>query len=82
MQVSGVGTGHIADLVGKSKEVPQGLQRRELELPPGIAKKLDAGGTLPAGILKRFPAAAPAPLVSPQPDQAVGEPSQTLDIVV
>ena len=43
---------------GKSAVVPPGLARRSLDLPPGIAKKLDDGGVAPAGIAKRFPAAA------------------------
>jgi hypothetical protein len=42
---------------GKSEVVPPGLAKRGLDLPPGIAKKLDAGVTAPAGIAKRFPAA-------------------------
>jgi hypothetical protein len=42
----------------KSKVVPPGLANRGLDLPPGIAKKLEAGGTAPAGITKRFPAVA------------------------
>ena len=42
---------------GMSKATPPGLARRDLELPPGIAKKLEGGGTLPPGIAKRFPAA-------------------------
>jgi len=43
---------------GKSKVVPPGLAGRGLNLPPGIAKKLKAGGIAPAGIATRFPAAA------------------------
>ena len=43
---------------GMSKATPPGLARRDLELPPGIAKKLEHGGALPPGIDKRFPAAA------------------------
>jgi hypothetical protein len=35
-----------------------GLEGRGLNLPPGIAKKLEAGGIAPAGIAKRFPTAA------------------------
>jgi hypothetical protein len=42
---------------GKSMVVPPGLANRGLDLPPGIAKKLAAGGTAPPGIAKRFPAA-------------------------
>lgn len=41
----------------KSKVVPPGLADRGLSLPPGIAKRLAAGGIAPAGIAKRFPAA-------------------------
>jgi hypothetical protein len=43
---------------GKSEVVAPGLERRGLNLPPGIAKKLETGGTAPAGIATRFPAAA------------------------
>jgi len=43
---------------GMSKATPAGLARRDLELPPGIAKKLENGGVLPPGIARRFPAAA------------------------
>lgn len=57
MHISGVVSAHVPQLAGKSKEVPPGLQRRELDLPPGIAKKLEADGTAPPGIAKRFPAA-------------------------
>ena len=46
---------------GKSKAVPPGLANRKLGLPPGIAKKLAAGGIPPAGIAKRFPAAIETP---------------------
>jgi hypothetical protein len=42
---------------GKSKVVPPGLAGRGLDLPPGIARELEAGGVAPAGIAKRFPAA-------------------------
>ena len=41
---------------GMSKATPPGLARRDLELPPGIAKKVEGGGTLPPGIASRFPA--------------------------
>jgi hypothetical protein len=41
----------------KSQAVPPGLANRGLDLPPGIAKKLAAGGSVPPGIAKRFPAA-------------------------
>jgi hypothetical protein len=46
---------------GKSNAVPPGLANRNLSLPPGIAKKLAAGGIPPAGIAKRFPAAIETP---------------------
>ncbi len=52
---------------GKSKVVPPGLAGRGLDLPPGIAKKLEAGGIAPAGIAKRFPAAT-AQVGTPIPD--------------
>ena len=57
MHVSSIGSAHIPQTPGKSKETPPGLQRRELDLPPGIAKKLEAEGKAPPGIAKRFPAA-------------------------
>jgi hypothetical protein len=56
---------------GKSKDVPPGLFRRGLDLPPGIARKLAAGGTPPPGILKRFPAATPTPEPTPPAPDAV-----------
>jgi len=68
---------------GKSKLVPPGVARRELDLPPGIQKK--AEGTLPPGIDKRFSGAAPVPdgpletPVGSQPDNASTLP---LDILV
>ena len=42
---------------GKSTVIPKGLASRDLDLPPGIAKKLANGGSVPPGIAKRFPAA-------------------------
>jgi hypothetical protein len=42
---------------GKSTAVPPGLANRDLELPPGITKKLANGGSVPSGIANRFPAA-------------------------
>ena len=42
---------------GTSNVVPPGLERRGLDLPPGIAKKLEKGGEVPPGIAQRFPAA-------------------------
>jgi hypothetical protein len=42
---------------GMSNVVPPGLERRGLDLPPGIAKKLEKGGEVPPGIAQRFPAA-------------------------
>ena len=69
---------------GKSKVVPPGLARRDLELPPGIARKLGAGGAVPPGISRRFPAAAPlldAPIeAAPNPD--TGDVTAALDILV
>ena len=63
MHISTVGSPAPAQLPssGKSKAVPPGLARRELGLPPGIAKKLGAGGTTPPGIAKRFPSATAQP---------------------
>ena len=51
-------------LTDSSKVVPPGLARRNLDLPPGIAKKLEAGASAPHGIAQRFPAASPAPAIS------------------
>ena len=42
---------------GMSDLVPPGLARRGLDLPPGIAKKLQNSGEVPPGIAQRFPAA-------------------------
>jgi hypothetical protein len=36
------------------KSKPPGLANRDLDLPPGIAKKLAAGGVEPPGITRRF----------------------------
>jgi len=57
----------VTPTAGKPKDVPPGLDKRGLELPPGIAKKLENGGSPPPGIAKRFPAAAPTtePPVAP-----------------
>jgi hypothetical protein len=44
----------------KARAVPPGLADRG-GLPPGMQKKLDAGEAMPPGILRRFPAATPAP---------------------
>ena len=59
MHISGTAAATPSQLPssGKSKVVPPGLAGRGLDLPPGIAKKLAAGGIAPAGIAKRFPAA-------------------------
>ena len=67
MHISSIGSAAPAQLTspGKSKAVPPGLARRELDLPPGITKKLEAGGTMPPGIAKRFPSATVQP-VDPQ----------------
>jgi len=46
------------------KAVPPGLARRHLDLPPGIAKKLEAGASAPPGIAQRFSAASAAPTAS------------------
>lgn len=69
---------------GKSAVVPPGLARRDLELPPGIAKKLDAGGAAPAGIAKRFPAAAvqPEAPIEPSSDGGVLPPDGTTNSTV
>jgi hypothetical protein len=57
------GTMHVSKTAplqssGMSNVVPPGLARRGLDLPPGIAKKLQNGGELPPGIAQRFPAAS------------------------
>jgi hypothetical protein len=65
-----------------SKTLPAGLARRDLELPPGIEKKLAAGGTAPQGIANRFPAET---LISPPADTSNGgttEPVSSVDISV
>jgi hypothetical protein len=62
-----------------SKATPPGLASRDLELPPGIAKKLEGGGTLPPGIAKRFPAAI-EPVTTPTeviPTDQAGTPPVT-----
>jgi hypothetical protein len=58
MQISGVGAAHIPPIAGRSKEVPPGLQKRDLALPPGIGTKFATDGTKPPGIENRFPALA------------------------
>ena len=58
-------------LTDASKAVPPGLARRHLDLPPGIAKKLEAGASIPRGIAQRFPQASPEP--------AIGDPEGTGD---
>jgi hypothetical protein len=84
MQISNVGAAHIPVSAGKSKGVPPGLQRRELDLPPGITKKLEAEGTAPRGIVSRFPApVAPSETASePGTSSQPGEGPPTVDIVV
>lgn len=72
---------------GKTHGVPPGLERRHLDLPPGIAKKIDAGGEAPTAILRRFQGAEPsAPDESPDsPDLSAKGGSgsaSTLDVVV
>lgn len=69
MHINGVASSGLPDSSGKSKGVPPGLARRELDMPPGIAKKLDGGVEAPSGILKRFPAAGPVPENLPEPIQ-------------
>jgi hypothetical protein len=51
-------------LTDASKAVPPGLARRHFDLPPGIAKKLEAGASIPRGIAQRFPQASPEPAIS------------------
>ena len=70
----------------KSTSVPSGLARRDLSLPPGITKKIEAGGVIPKGIAMRFPT---IPTVAPQTSSEISsqaaeeqEPSVGLDIVV
>ena len=72
MHISSTGPAAPAQILapGSSKIVPPGLARRGLDLPPGIAKKLDAGGTAPAGIAKRFPAATVQPGASVEPSSS------------
>jgi hypothetical protein len=63
----------VSAQLGKSNVVPPGLARRQLELPPGIAKR-DASGTLPPGIAKRFPSATlPAPSIPGTQSETVDE---------
>jgi hypothetical protein len=82
MHVSSIGAAHIPQAPG-NKDVPPGLQRRDLDMPPGIAKKLDADGTVPPGIAKRFPAAV-VPTETPSEPTTDTQPSEgtTVDIVV
>ena len=91
MHVSSIGSGAPAQPTspGKSKAVPPGLARRELDLPPGIAKKLEAGGTMPPGIAKRFPSATVQPVVDPQSSPEISpapetgaSPNSSVDLVV
>jgi len=82
MHIRSLASAQIPEVTGKSKEVPPGLNRREFELPPGIAKKLEAGGTAPAGILQRFPAAARAQFQPTTPDASTSTSSQQVDISV
>ena len=84
MSISSIGPAVTSPFPGKSKDVPAGLQRRELDLPPGIAKKIEAGGTAPRGIVNRFPAAAPVTETPSEPvaDGAGVEGTSTVDIVV
>ena len=79
MHISSIGSAAPAQLTspGKSKAVPPGLARRELDLPPGIAKKLEAGGTMPPGIAKRFPSGTVQP-VDPQSSPETSPASETV----
>jgi hypothetical protein len=68
-----------------STAVPPGLARRDLPLPPGINKKLESGGALPEGILKRFSAVATPTFSEAAPEvstAARAELSLSLDITV
>jgi hypothetical protein len=60
---------------GKFTEVPPGLARRGLALPPGISKKLESSDAyaVPEGIAKRFLAQATPP--TPENTQDVSTPS-------
>ena len=64
-----------ASSLGKSADVPPGLARRDPALPPGIAKKVDDGGVVPAGIAKRFPAAIVPPEAPVDPSSDGGVPA-------
>jgi hypothetical protein len=59
---------------GKSAVVPPGLARRDLDRPPGITKKMEDGGVAPAGVARRFPAAAPPPDAPVQSSSEAGVP--------
>lgn len=82
MHISGISVAQVPP-AGKSKDVPPGLERRGLDLPPGIAKKLEGGGSAPSGIVNRFPAATVAPADSSNDTSTDTTPSEgTVDIVV
>lgn len=66
---------------GKSQETPAGLAKRDLELPPGIARKLENGGEVPAGIAKRFPVTAPTSEPAPAPVEQGATPEGGIDIL-
>ena len=61
MHISSTGPVTSTQPASPGKSVPPGLAKRDPALPPGIAKKLAAGGTPPPGIAKRFPAATVTP---------------------
>ena len=73
MHVGGIS--NAPSLPSTAKSPPPGLSDRN-GLPPGMAKKLEAGDPLPPGIMRRFPAAsAPAPVqdtTAPPPDSSTG----------
>ena len=66
MHISSTTPAIPTQLPSPDKHVPNGLSGRG-GLPPGIAKKLEDGGTAPPGILKRFPAATPTPPAADSP---------------
>jgi hypothetical protein len=84
MHIFSIGSAAPAPLTspGKAKAVPPGLARRELDLPPGIAKKLD--GTIPPGIAKRFPSATVQPvdpLTTPETSPASEPVAAQIDVI-
>jgi len=81
MHISAAGTAVAKPLSSseKSAEVPPGLARRGLILPPGITKKIEAGGTLPEGIGKRFSAAVTPTSLETAPDISTSA-SETMSV--